>query len=138
MKYIGFPEGLHESEESVRAWLERFRSANHKENHYSIFEDDKYCGETQYRIDEETGCASLDIKLLKFARGRGIATRALTISIEEAFKNGANTLWVDPHPENTKAIALYKRLGFVQKKMPENVIALGEDPNVYTYMELQK
>lgn len=138
MKYIGYPEGLHESEESVREWLERFRSAKPKENHYSIFEDNNYCGETQYRIDEESASASLDIKLKKFARGQGIATKALTFSIEEAFKNGAKTLWVDPHPDNTKAIALYQRLGFVQKKMPEHVISLGENPDVYTYMELRR
>ena len=54
---------------------------------------------------------------------------------EEAFKNGAETVWVDPNPANSKAIALYQRLGFVRKEMPEHVIALGEDPNVFAYME---
>jgi hypothetical protein len=47
-------------------------------------------------------------------------------------------LWVDPRPENSKAIALYQRLGFVKKDMPEHVIALGEDPDVFVYMELSK
>ncbi|MBE5861258.1 MAG: GNAT family N-acetyltransferase [Lachnospiraceae bacterium] len=47
----------------------------------------------------------------------GIATQALSHAIREAFQNGAETLWVDPHPENGKAIALYQRLGFVRKKM---------------------
>ena len=37
-----------------------------------------------------------------------------------------------------KAIALYQRLGFVKKDMPEHVIALGEDPDVFVYMELSK
>ena len=59
-------------------------------------------------------------------------------SIEEAFKNGAETLWVDPHPANSKAIALYERLGFVRKEMPRHVIEMGEDPNVFAYMELRK
>lgn len=54
---------------------------------------------------------------------------------EEAFKNGAEVLWVDPHPDNDKAISLYQRLGFIAKEMPEHVIALGEDPHVYRYME---
>lgn len=45
--------------------------------------DNNYCGETQYRIDEESASASLDIKLKKFARGQGIATKALIFSIEE-------------------------------------------------------
>ena len=135
MKYI-WPGGLQETEEGVRAWLNVFISSRPKKNHYSIFEDGKYCGETQYRIDENTKSASLDIKLFEFARGRGIATHALEYSIKEAFKNGAETLWVDPHPDNSKALTLYRRLGFVQKEMPEYVIAMGEDPNVYTYMEL--
>ncbi len=136
MKYIGYPDGLHETEEAVKEWLDRFRTSKPKENHYSIFEDDTYCGETQYRIDENTKIASLDIKLFKFARGRGIATRALNFSIKEARKNGAKVLWVDPHPGNEKAIALYKRMGFEKKEMPQHVIDLGEDPNVYVYMEL--
>ncbi len=137
MKYI-WPGGLQETEEGVREWLGRFIAARPMQNHYSIFEEGKYCGETQYRIDEKTSCASLDIKLFKQARGRGIATKALLHSIEEAFKNGAKTLWVDPHPKNEKAIALYSRLGFVQKEMPQHVIDMGEDPNVYVYLELSK
>ena len=135
MKYIGFPDGLHETEEAIKEWLDRFRTLKPKENHYSVFEDGKYCGETQYRIDEDHRSASLDIKLLKFARGRGIATQAISYAIEEAFKNGAEVVWVDPHPENAKAISLYQRLGFEVKEMPEHVIALGEDPHVYKYME---
>ncbi|MBR1649534.1 MAG: GNAT family N-acetyltransferase [Lachnospiraceae bacterium] len=137
MQFI-WPGGLRETEESVKEWLDRFIAAKPKQNHYSIFEDEKYCGETQYRIDESTKTASLDIKLFSFARGRGIATEALSFSIKEAFKNGAETLWVDPHPDNAKAVALYSRLGFIQKEMPEHVIAMGEDPSVYTYMELVK
>ena len=137
MKYI-WPGGLHETEEAVREWLERLISGRPKQNHYSIFEDGKYCGETQYGIDEETKSAALDIKLFEFARGRGIATQALSYSIQEAFTHGAESVWVDPHPANSKAIALYQRLGFVQKEMPEHVIAMGEDPNRFVYMELRK
>ena len=137
MKYI-WPGGLHETEDAVREWLDRHISAKPKQNHYSIFEDGKYCGETHYGIDETTRSAALDIKLFEFDRGRGIATQALEYSIKEAFKNGAETLWVDPHPDNTKAIALYQRLGFIQKEMPKHVIAMGEDPDRFVYMELRK
>ena len=136
MKYI-WPGGLHETEEGVKKWLDKYILARPKSNHYSIFEDGKYCGETAYGIDEATSSASLDIKLLPFARGRGIATKALSHAMEEAIKNGAETLWVDPHPENRKAIALYQRLGFVRKEMPEHVIAMGEDPNRFAYMEFR-
>ena len=137
MKYI-WPGGLQETEEGVREWLDRSILARPKSNHYSIFEDGKYCGETAFAIDEATRSAAMDIKLFQFARGRGIATKALTHAMEEAFKNGAETLWVDPRPANSKAMALYQRLGFVRKEMPEHVIALGEDPNEFAYMELQR
>ena len=136
MRYI-WPGGLKESEEGVREWLAAHIKARPKCNHYSIFEDGRYCGETHYGIDEDTGSAALDIKLFQFARGRGIATKALSYSIEEAFRNGAKTLWVDPHHENAKAIALYERLGFARKEMPEHVIAMGEDPDRFVYMELR-
>lgn len=53
-------------------------------------------------------------------------------------KNGAETLWLDPHLQNDKAIALYKRLGFKRKPMPEYVIEMGEDPEMYVYMELRR
>ena len=137
MQYI-WPGGLTETEESVREWLDCFITGRPAQNHYSVFEDGKYCGETQYRIDRDTHSASLDIKLFPFAWGRGIASRALSHAMEEAFKNGAETVWVDPHPDNARALALYARLGFVKKKMPEPVIAMGEDPAVYTYLERGK
>ncbi len=137
MKYV-WPGGLYETEEALRAWLDRLIAARPKQNHYSIFEDGKYCGETYYRIDEDTRTASMDIKLFKFARGRGIAAQALSYSIREAFKHGAEKVWVDPHPSNEKALNLYRKLGFVQKEMPEHVIASGEDPTAYVYMELRK
>lgn len=138
MRYVGFPEGIQEPDEAMQDWLDELTAARPKVNHYSIYEDGIYSGETNYSIDEEHSCASLDIKLFAFARGRGIATQALSYAIKEAFLNGAETVWVDPNPENAKALALYHRLGFVQKPMPMHVIALGEDPSECLYFELHK
>ena len=138
MRFI-VPGGVHETEEDMEAWF-RWTVANRPAvNHFSVYEDDVYCGEVSYQIDVENhNSGSLDIKLFKFARGRGIATKALSYTIEEAFKNGAETVWVDPNPENAKAFALYERLGFVRKDMPEYVIAMGEDPEENVYMELRR
>ena len=138
MRFVGFPEGLNEPEEALRAWIEELSAVRPRANHWSIYEDGVYCGETNYCIDEESRSASLDIKLFAAARGRGIATRALTHAINEAFKNGAETVWVDPAPDNAKAIALYHRLGFTQKEMPAHVIAQGEDPETNLYFELHR
>ena len=137
MKFVGFPEGLHETDESMRRWINRIISSRPATNHFSVFDNDVYCGEAFFSIDKKhDDSASLDIKLFKFARGKGIATSALTYAIEEAFRNGAKKVWVDPNPDNVKAIALYERLGFERKKMPEYLI----DPDSVTsiYMELSR
>ena len=135
MKFVGFPDGLHETDERMKRWFSRILSSRPTTNHFSVFDDDIYCGETFFDIDIKHGSsASLDIKLFPFARGKGIATAALTYAIEEAFKNGAERVWVDPNPDNTKAIALYERLGFERKPMPEYLIA--DEGIASIYMEL--
>ncbi len=135
MRFVGFPDGLHETDEAMRQWLEQLDAARPAQNHFSIYENGAYCGEAGYGSDREHRSAWLDIKLFGGARGRGIATQALSYVMEEAFKNGAETVWVDPDPQNVKAIALYERLGFQQKDMPGHVIALGEDPKATIYFE---
>ena len=138
MKFVGFPEGLQESIEEMKEWYKWIEEGRPLLNHYSIFEDGIYCGESFYSIDSKhDNSASVDIKIFPFARGRGIATKALTYAISQAFLNGASKVWVDPHPENLKAIALYERLGFVRKEMPLYLV----DPkyaSVSVYMELAK
>ena len=138
MRFVGFPDGLHETVEAMEAWINELNADRPRANHYSIYEDGKYCGETGYGVDRESSSAWLDIKLFAFARGRGIAAQALQYVIDKAVENGAKTLWVDPDPQNAKAIALYERLGFKRKKMPEHVIAMGEDPETNIYFELRK
>ena len=137
MKFVGFPDGLHRTEEEMKNWFRWIESGRPVLNHYSIFEDGQYCGESFYRIDPEHQSAALDIKLFAFARGRGIAAAGLSYAIKEAFRNGAESVWVDPNPENAKAIALYKRLGFRQKEFPDHLMREGEEPDS-VYMELCK
>lgn len=137
MKFVGFPDGLHQTDEEMHKWFCWINSDRPDINHYSIFEDGVYCGETFYEIDREHGnCAALDIKLFGFARGRGIATKALSYAIDEAFGHGAETVWVDPNPENEKAIALYERLGFRREKMPKHLMPEDGEPES-VYMELR-
>lgn len=137
MKFVGFPNGLHKTDEDMSDWFDWISSSRPLANHYSIFDNSTYCGETFYKIDSEhNGCASLDIKLFKFARGKGIAAKALSYAIEEAFKNGAKKVWVDPNPDNLKAIALYERLGFVRKPMPDYL--KDDDGMTSIYMELSR
>ena len=137
MRFVGFPNGLHQTSEEMKGWFQWIESNRPVLNHYSIFENGNYCGESFYEIDEEHQSAALDIKLFGFAHGRGIATAGLSFAIKEAFRNGAEIVWVDPNPENTKAIALYKRLGFQQKAFPAYLISEDKEQNSI-YMELCK
>ena len=136
MKFVGFPEGLRQTDEEMRRWFQWIASGRPAVNHFSVFENGVYCGEAFYEIDRKHGnSAALDIKLFAFARGRGIAAKALGHAIEEAFRNGADRVWVDPNPENAKAIALYERLGFKRRNMPEYLVCEDETP-ASVYMEL--
>ena len=137
MRFVGFPDGLHKTYEEMQDWLRWIESNRPERNHYSIFEDGKYCGESFYDIDRARNSAALDIKLFAFARGRGIATAGLLYAINEAFRNGAETVWVDPDPGNAKAIALYKKLGFQHKEFPDHLIR-GNEEQTSIYMELRK
>ena len=138
MNFVGFPDGLHETIENLERWLARIEAKRPLTNHYSVYEDGVYCGEAFYSIDTtHDNSAALDIKLFAAARGRGIATQALSHAIDAAFANGAKSVWVDPNPANVKAVALYERLGFERKPMPEHLIEPGE-PCTSIYMELQR
>lgn len=138
MRFVGFPDGLYKTDEEMRDWLRWIESGRPKVDHFSVFEDGVYCGEAFYRIDQEhENSAALDIKLFDFARGRGIAATALSYAIEEAFRNGADVVWVDPNPENAKAIALYEKLGFRRKKRSAYLIC-EDEPFTPVYMELRK
>ena len=77
MRYVGFPEGLRQSNEEMGRWYEWIRRSRPRANHYSVFEDGTYCGETFYRIDEKRGnSAAVDIKLFAFACARAWDCRA--------------------------------------------------------------
>lgn len=133
MRFVGFPEGLHESLDDLeQKWLPWVQQPP-KRQHWSVYDGGAYCGETFYEVDE-TGLACMDIKLLPSARGRGVAYAALTHALDAAFREGgAKRAYVDPNPENEKALALYARLGFLPAKRPAHL----EEPDApYVYLEM--
>lgn len=80
----------------------------------------------------------MDIKIFGVAHGQGIETIDLSHSIKEAFRNGAKTVWVDLNPNNLKAIALYKRLGFQIKDFPKLPIIRGRETKFDLYRDSQR
>jgi len=121
MRYVGFPEGLHKTLEELRQWLPWVQQPP-KRQHYSVYvQGVGYCGESYYDVDE-TGLACMDIKLLPCARGKGIGYTALAYALDQAFHVGkAERAYVDPNPENRKALALYASLGFLPAIRPAHL-----------------
>lgn len=121
MHYVGFPEGLHKTLEELRRWLPWVQQPP-KRQHYSIYAHGVgYCGESFYDVDE-TRLAVMDIKLLPCARGKGIGHTALSYALDQAFRVGkAERAYVDPNPENRKALSLYASLGFLPAQRPAHL-----------------
>ena len=120
MKFVGFPDGLGITIENLEKWIIWAIQPPYR-CHYSIYlEDDTYCGETFYDTDVNTGTSALDIKLLSHVQGKGIAFKALSYSINKAFKEGkAERVYVDPHPDNISAWKLYEKLKFTNRPRPD-------------------
>lgn len=132
MRFVGYPEGFSISLKELEEWLPHVSLPGTRQ-HYSIYLSENYCGETFYSIDPEHNDGAIDIKLMPDARGQGVATRALSFAITNAFEDGgAKVVYVDPHRENAKALALYTRLGFVEKPYPKHI----ESSESNVYMEL--
>ena len=120
MFYVGFPKGIGVTIEQLKNWLNGVNK-NEIRRHYSIYDENiGYCGETYYEIDLEHDLATLDIKLLPKAQGKGVAAYALSYVLNQVFENNlATKAYVDPNPENKKAWKLYEKLGFVSKPRPK-------------------
>ena len=126
MKFVGFPNGLGVDLNHLKEQWFPTVNKNNKRKHYSIYHEDLgYCGESFYSVHDNLKCA-LDIKLLACARGKGIAYKALKHAINEAFTLGkAKVVYVDPNKKNEKAIALYKKLGFIEHKHPSKEVGIN-------------
>lgn len=133
MFYVGFPNGLGVIFKQMERWLTNAQK-NPFFKHFSVYTDELgYCGETCYDIDQEHDLASLDIKLLPIAQGKGIAFYALSYAINQVFElNLATKAYVEPTPANQKAWSLYERIGFVSKPRPTFL-----EPDE-TYLEITK
>lgn len=134
MRYVGFPEGLHKTmEELQERWLPWVQQPPRRQ-HWSVYtQEGDFCGEAFYGIDE-TGLACMDVKLLDSARGKGIGYRALSHALDAAFWVGAaRKAYVDPNPQNGKALCLYADLGFLPAARPARL-----EPEDSVYLELTR
>lgn len=131
MFYVGFPNGFGVTMQYLEEWLKGVNQNKYRK-HYSVYAEDLgYCGETYYSIDCKNDLATLDIKMLPKAQGKGIAEYSLRYAISKVFDQKlATRAYVDPHPDNKAAWKLYKKLGFISKPRPD---FLEPEP---TYLEI--
>lgn len=126
MYYVGFPNGLKQSDEKILDWI---NTAQESGNCKLVIEDketERVIGETGYRLDLDypfangRKSAAPDIKLIPEFWGKGYATEAFSAIIDCIFKNtDVEVIQVSPNIENLAALAIYKKLGF--KKMGEHI-----------------
>ncbi|MHC5036245.1 MAG: GNAT family N-acetyltransferase [Planctomycetota bacterium] len=130
MKYVGYPKGLGITEPEVQRWFQVLRNQNKKKHFVVLADKDSFCGELNYIVDAKNRSASLDIKLLPECQGKGVGFSAFTRLIEMVFQREStiDTVWVEPHKENTKARNLYKKCGLVETTRPP---FLSEGPSYF-------
>lgn len=92
------------------------------------------------RSGEPPACVSSRrrMQVLRFylapsTHGRGLAQRLLSEALAEAAARGAEGLWLTVWERNPRAIAFYRKCGFVD--VGETVFPVGEDPQRDRVME---
>lgn len=120
MKWVGFPNGVGYTDESIAAWFKK-RSSESNFFHYIVWNDDSCrCGEVSYCIERKYRRAGLDVKFIPESQGRGLATDALRALIDHIFlvKQDVYEVWTEPSPENAAARRLYTKCGLIEKPRP--------------------
>ena len=134
MCWVGFPNGLEYSLETMAQWLLHLNS-NPDRQHFVIRTSEReFCGELYYEIDRHHRMASLDIKLVPDAQGKGFATQSLNTLINHIFQTESDLelVWVEPRSDNVAAQRLYQRCGMQLQPRP---LHLGEGES---YWELKR
>ena len=123
MRWVGFPDGLHYSDEEMRRWLAWIEKSRDRLHFVVLDGEAGFLGELFYDVDRATRRAALDVKLLPAARGRGIATAALRWLVDLVFESEPDVelVWTEPWPENEAAQRLYARCGLGPQPRPEDL-----------------
>ncbi len=125
MKWVGFPHGVGYTDASLKKRLNRRRAG--AGFHHFIVHDEHHrpIGEVQYDYAPEKRRASLDVKFIPSAQGRGYATEALTLIIDLAFcaEPELEEVYTEPRPGNIAAQKLYTRCGLCPKARPPDLVS---------------
>lgn len=69
-------------------------------------------GEVAYRLDEESGCAMINIIMESKYRGQGYGSLGLKALVETAFKNGYKELRDSINKDSINSHILFEKIGF--------------------------
>jgi RimJ/RimL family protein N-acetyltransferase len=134
MQWVGFADGLGYDAAAMRVWFERLQGSPQRHHYVIRNPEGQFCGELYYAVDEAQRRASLDIKLLPEAQGRGVATQALRRLIDHVFaaEPAVDAAWTEPSGNNRAARRLYARCGLKPTNRPADL------PPAESYWEIQR
>ena len=108
---------------TITAW------ENGTEFNYAIFVSGRLAGAASLMARIGPGGQELGYWLHPGHVGHGVATRAASLLVAEAFRTGAQRVEIVTDVANTRSAAIPKRLGFtiVDRRPPQEPITSGED-----------
>jgi putative hydrolase of the HAD superfamily len=119
MRHVGFPEGLAMNEQAMADWWDRCQGWTATHLMVETLAG-MPIGETGWGFAGNPGL--LEIKLAADWWGRGYASETLRILSDYLFRHTTvEHLSVTPHPANTDARRLYRRLGFRAAPAPDGL-----------------
>lgn len=103
--------------------------ANGTDFNYAIFASGRLAGAATLMARVGPGGLEIGYWLHPDHVGRGVATRAVSLLVAEAFRTGANRVEIVTDVANTRSAAIPKRLGFVvvDRRPSQEAITPGED-----------
>lgn len=121
MRYQGYPDGMHVSDEALHRWWQAARHADQAHgglaalpSPHAIVEllDGTPIGELTYSRDARRR-VSLDLKLASAYCGQGYAFETMRVLLHELFAaTDVETAISEPAPDNDRAHRLLRRCGF--------------------------
>ena len=97
---------------------------------YYAIDDEKvigWCDTTPKINNQHKHRASLGMGILPEYRGKGIGTKLIQANLDHAKKIGLEKIELDVFTSNTRAIALYKKIGFIEEGLIKNYRKLDNE-----------
>jgi ribosomal protein S18 acetylase RimI-like enzyme len=96
-------------------------------------QEDRLIGFAQLRWGEPPSCVKAQhpgeiqrLYVIESAHGKGVAQALMDACLEEMQSRSFDTVWLGVWEKNPRAIAFYKKIGFVE--VGEHIFRVGDDP----------